>query len=118
MNPILYSVFKNKCPQCHKGDVFKYKHPFRKGFDAMYTHCSHCNLKYEKEPGFFYGAMYVSYALMVAVFVTLWVLNSWFFNLGSTGFILLVTTAIITMATIVYRASRLVWLNFFVRYKK
>lgn len=118
MHPILYSVTKNKCPRCHQGDVFEYKQPFRKGFDKMHTNCSHCNLKYEKEPGFFYGAMYVSYALMVALFVTFWVLNTWFFHLGSTGFIALVIFAIFFMATIVYRTARLIWLNFFVRFDK
>lgn len=118
MHPILYSVTKNKCPRCHQGDVFAYKQPFKKGFDKMYTHCSHCALKYEKEPGFFYGAMYVSYALMVALFVTLWVLNTWFFNVGSVGFISLVIFAIFFMATIVYRTARLIWLNFFIRYDK
>jgi hypothetical protein len=60
--------------------------------------------------------MYVSYALMVAVFVTLWVLNGWFFKLDSTGFIILVISGILGMATIVYRTARLVWLNFFIRY--
>ena len=116
MNPILYSVLRNKCPRCHQGDVFEYKHPFRKNFDKMHATCSQCHLKYEKEPGFFYGAMYVSYALMVAVFVTLWVLNGWFFKLESTGFIILVISGILGMATIVYRTARLVWLNFFIRY--
>ncbi len=32
--------------------------------------CSHCGLKFELEPGFFYGAMYVSYAFSVAIFIT------------------------------------------------
>ena len=116
MNPILFSVFRNKCPKCHQGDFFEYKQPFRKDFDKIHTHCSNCHLKYEKEPGFFFGAMYVSYALMVAVFVTLWVLNSWFFHLDSTGFIILVISGILGMATIVYRSARLIWLNFFIRY--
>ena len=118
MNPILYSVSKNKCPRCHQGDVFVYGHAFKKGFDKMHTHCSCCHLKYEKEPGFFFGAMYVSYALTVAIFVTVWVLNLWFLNLSTSGFIVAVILSIVGLMTIVYQASRLIWLNFFVRYKK
>ena len=41
--------------------------------------CDVCHLKYEREPGFYYGAMYVSYALGVALFVTVWTsCNIWF----------------------------------------
>ena len=118
MNPILYSVSKNKCPRCHQGDVFVHGHAFKKGFDKMHSHCSSCHLKYEKEPGFFYGAMYVSYALTVAIFVTVWVLNLWFLNLSTTGFITTVILSIVGLMTIVYRTARLTWLNFFVRYNK
>ena len=32
-----------------------------------------CDLKYSREPGFYFGAMFVSYALGVALFVTIWV---------------------------------------------
>jgi hypothetical protein len=32
----------------------------------MHDNCSHCGLKYQIEPSFFYGAMYVSYGLNVA----------------------------------------------------
>lgn len=118
MNPIVYSMFKNKCPRCHQGDVFVNHKPFSRQFDQMHTHCAHCELKYEKEPGFFYGAMYVSYAMMVAVFVTLWVLNIWIFHLDSVPFIFLVLGGIVGMMTMVFRGARLLWMNFFIRYNK
>ena len=35
----------------------------------MNEHCSHCRFKFEIEPGYFYAAMYVSYALNVAEIV-------------------------------------------------
>ena len=107
---------KNKCPRCHQGDVFVKSHAFNLGFDKMHEQCSHCDLRYEKEPGFFYGAMYVSYAMMVAVFVTLWVLNTWFFHLDAFPFIFLVLLGILGMMTLVFRGARLLWMNFFFRY--
>jgi hypothetical protein len=33
----------------------------------MHEHCPSCNLRYEVEPGFFYGAMYISYAFTVGI---------------------------------------------------
>ena len=35
----------------------------------MNKHCPHCGFKFEMEPGFFYVAMFVSYAFSVAQFV-------------------------------------------------
>jgi hypothetical protein len=36
----------------------------------MNEYCPHCGQKFEIEPGYFYAAMYVSYALNVAELVT------------------------------------------------
>ncbi|RRN77621.1 DUF983 domain-containing protein, partial [Pseudoxanthomonas sp. SGD-10] len=37
----------------------------------MHEYCPHCKLKFEREPGYFYVSMFVSYALSVAEIVTL-----------------------------------------------
>ncbi|MCS4168467.1 DUF983 domain-containing protein [Sphingobacterium sp. BIGb0116] len=37
----------------------------------MNLNCPHCNLKYEREPGYFYVAMFVSYAMSVAEMITI-----------------------------------------------
>lgn len=34
----------------------------------MHSHCPHCGLQYEREPGFFWGAMYITYAFTVGLF--------------------------------------------------
>ncbi|VAX39338.1 hypothetical protein MNBD_PLANCTO02-1693 [hydrothermal vent metagenome] len=51
-----------RCPVCGKGKLF------RKWF-SMYTHCSNCRLKYERDPGYFLGSTYINYAV-TAVSVT------------------------------------------------
>lgn len=47
----------------------------------MYERCRFCNLKFEREPGYFLGAMYISYGLglgMIAIFSALtWELSRW-----------------------------------------
>ena len=65
----LYSILKFKCPHCHEGGFFK-AHPYNisKAGD-IYDKCPVCNNKNSKEPGFYYGAMYVSYGLGVALFL-------------------------------------------------
>ncbi|TKC12234.1 DUF983 domain-containing protein [Pedobacter polaris] len=58
----LYAIVKGKCPQCRRGDIFTGN---TYGFNIQRTNykCAHCNQRFEIEPGYFYAAMYVSYAM-------------------------------------------------------
>lgn len=71
-----------KCPQCGKGNLFSTANPYNiKKFTDMPDHCPECGLSFMPEPGFYYGAMYVSYALTIAlsVFNFIWVYMLWGF---------------------------------------
>lgn len=82
-------------------------------------HCSSCGLKYEKEPGFYYGAMYVAYALGVALFVTLWTSFNLFFPSVSVGFqILVIIVATIILSPLIYALSKIIWANMFIPFDK
>jgi uncharacterized protein (DUF983 family) len=59
-----------KCPRCRTGNMFANSMYGFKG-QKMNEFCPHCNLKFEREPGYFYVAMFVSYAMNVAQMVTL-----------------------------------------------
>ncbi|WP_421868997.1 DUF983 domain-containing protein [Marinoscillum sp.] len=65
----LQAALQGKCPRCRKGDMFEY--PLQKitKFYKMHENCPHCGHRFEVEPGYFYGAMYVSYALSVGIFL-------------------------------------------------
>jgi uncharacterized protein (DUF983 family) len=56
------SGLRLKCPRCGVGSL--YEKPFR-----MYPDCPHCGLKFEKEQGYFVGAIYVNYAATVLLAV-------------------------------------------------
>lgn len=62
------SAVAGKCPRCRKGNMFKGP-LFSVGPKKMHTHCPHCGIKFEKEPGYFYVAMYITYAFVVAQLV-------------------------------------------------
>lgn len=65
---VLYGIAKCKCPDCRKGDLFVSSNPYNfKEMLTMNVHCEYCGLYYEKEPGFWTGAMYVSYGIIVAI---------------------------------------------------
>lgn len=51
-----------RCPRCGIGRL--YDKPFR-----MNEHCAHCGLKFEREQGYFVGAIYINYAATIAIAV-------------------------------------------------
>jgi len=69
------AIVHAKCPRCRVGKI--YETPiYSFGRQKMLTECPHCGMVYEREPGYFYAAMYVSYAFVVAELVTLAVATS------------------------------------------
>lgn len=60
----IYTIVTLKCPSCGKGNLFKYQNPYKlKHLYDMNTNCPLCNQDFEIEPGFYWGAMYLSYIL-------------------------------------------------------
>lgn len=67
-----FAIINAKCPQCRKGDMFKYKWWNITNFATQHKFCPICNLRYDREPGFFIGAMYISYAMIVVMVTIAW----------------------------------------------
>jgi uncharacterized protein (DUF983 family) len=113
---IAYSTFFNKCPRCHQGKILKYP-PYQIGklLETEET-CTNCDLKYEKEPGFFYGAMYVSYALTSGIFIVTYILQITLLNLPITMFAIFMVSLLLFTFPFIARWSRILWLNFFVTF--
>ena len=115
----LYSIFGMKCPRCHEGDFFKTKNPYSlKHLSEMHNRCPVCNQNYEPEPNFYYGAMYVSYAYTVAIFVAVYVTCKVFIGLSFWTSISILALVLLAIGPYLFRISRVTWLNFFVKYRK
>lgn len=116
----LYSILNSKCPICQEGDFHLGKHAYDfKNFGKNHEHCSHCGFKYEKEPGFFYGAMYVSYALTVAFSVAIGVAIFVLFPSASYKvYLYSILGGLVVLMPISFRLSRIIWLNLFHHYDK
>nr|WP_297785524.1 DUF983 domain-containing protein [uncultured Allomuricauda sp.] len=113
----MYSILTGNCPRCHEESMYEKTNPYALSkIFSMNERCSHCGLKYKIEPSFFYGAMYVSYAVGIAFAVAAFVIS--FLFIGTTlltTFISIVGTLIVFMPVII-RLSRNIWINFFVKY--
>lgn len=119
MNKIEAAI-KMKCPRCQEGDIFLTKNPFVFGkMTEMHTYCPKCHLKYEKEVGFFYGSMFISYAFNIALFVTAVIGYYLYFEPLVDWRIYISSYLIVTVILfpVFYRLSRSLWLQFFNDYK-
>ena len=82
----------------------------------MHEKCSHCGLKYQIEPSFFYGAMYVSYGLNVAVGIATFIVTYLFFGADIQTSFIAIIVSLIVLFPIVLRWSRNIYINMFVSY--
>lgn len=115
-NPIA-SVLLLKCPKCRQGDLFCNKKIYQyKGFFDMPRKCTKCGQDFEIETGFYYGAMYVSYAitiaLIVAVFIALIVFNIFSIEL----FLLLDFIVLLISLPYVFKVSRSIWIALMIKF--
>lgn len=113
----LYSILTGSCPKCHEESMYVNPNPYALSqIFKMQERCSHCGTKYKIEPSFFYGAMYVSYAVGIAFAVAAFVIAFLFIGASLVNtFIAIVATMIVFMPVII-RLSRNIWINFFIKY--
>ena len=115
----IYSIFTGKCPVCHSGDMYKYKTAYSISKSLkMHEHCPHCKTKFKIEPSFFYGAMYVSYAVGVAVAVAAFTIAYGMMGLGPKASFVAILTTLLVLSPLITRVSRNIWINFFFSFDK
>lgn len=112
----IYSIFNNKCPKCNEGNFFEDNNPLHlKKVMKMGTNCTNCGFKYTIEPSFFYGAMYVSYAITVGIsIVTFIILYAVGFDLLTVFIGIFIGLVLFTPFTL--RLARLIYINIFISY--
>ncbi len=109
-------VVKGTCPNCGKTKVFGTNgNPLIFKMPKMKRECENCGYSFHRETGFYFGAMYMSYALAVAEMVAVFILGL-IFKLTPLQTFVGVVLIILLLSTVNYKLSRLMWLNVF--YKK
>ena len=105
------------CPRCQHESMYENPNPYHIGQTMkMHEHCSHCGLKYKIEPNFFFGAMYVSYALAVAAGVASFVVAHWGFGLDLPQSFWVIFGVLAVLMPLIARLSRNIYIHFFVSY--
>lgn len=105
-----YALLNAKCARCREGDMFKPGLINQK----MHERCSVCDLFFERHPGYFYVAMFVSYALAVAEIIT-FSIATYVLSGGSENVYLYLTvilSAVILLAPFNFKFSRVLHMHF------
>lgn len=100
--------------------MFKYSAYKVTHFGEMHEECPVCKLRFEREPGYWYGAMYVSYAFSVALVIILGTFT--FFVLDNPAmwvYSSVIFSTVFILVPLLFRYSRIVYLHVFggVKYK-
>lgn len=111
-----FSIFYLKCPRCHEGNLFETAtFSFQKPFD-MYDRCPNCQQNYMPEPGFYFGAMFISYIFTAFFSIGFVAFFHWVLDWGmAASFGLLITVCAIFFVYI-FRLARSTWININVNY--
>lgn len=115
----LYSIGRLKCPFCQEGDFFV-SHPYDLSkVGQVHAQCPHCGRRLSKEVGFYWGALFVSYALSIGfslgVFGLAWLVRP---DLGILGFFVVVVSATALASPYLYALSKIIWANLFFHYQR
>jgi uncharacterized protein (DUF983 family) len=110
---IIPSILKEKCPNCGKGQVFEKKKSIFQ-FPVMKKKCEVCDYRFDREPGYFLGAMYLSYGLAVLQgLITFLICHFFFPNLPTIAIPLLIMAVVILFSYKNYKLSRIIYIHIF-----
>ncbi len=114
----LSSILNLRCPKCRTGHLFQSGTILRPGsLFTMHPACPHCKQSFEPEPGFYFGAMFVSYGINTALFIGSWVALTLIYPNYTLSLLLGILTAVVILSLpLSFRWSRSIWLALFVRF--
>lgn len=113
MSNVVINAFKEKCPFCEKGNVFKQRRSFLQ-IPQMNTNCSCCGRDFNGEPGYFFGAMYISYAIAVAAGILTFLVSWHILDITSINLTIgMIMAVIVSISYKNFKWSRILWLKIF-----
>lgn len=111
----LKAMLNYKCPRCRKGDLFTKPFQLSKPLDMPHQ-CANCGQLTEPEPGYYYGAMFLSYIVYSLIMLPLALLLVFYFKWsveGAMGFVIAVSVIFFFR---ILRTARSLWIHMMVRY--
>ncbi|RYZ52831.1 MAG: DUF983 domain-containing protein [Sphingobacteriales bacterium] len=113
----IYSMLTGTCPRCHSESMYANANPYDISETMkMHERCHHCGLVYKIEPNFFFGAMYVSYALSVLLGIMVFMISHFAFQIPLSRAFTAIMIVLALAMPLITRLSRNIYINIFVNY--
>ena len=108
------AILQGKCPRCRQGSLFVSSTYNLRKFLIMKKECENCGVKFEREPRFFDGAMYISYAMSVGLFlVSALIINLTIESANENTYLIAIIAEVVLLYPIMFRYSRIIYLYAF-----
>ena len=115
------AVLRGKCPQCRSGNLFTHPAYNLRKFTSVHKNCPVCGVRFEREPRFFDGAMFVSYALSVGLFlISALAIYLFFHPVSEDVYMGAIISEVVLLYPFMFRYSRIFYLYLFggLKFKK
>ena len=115
MAGLVVNILGKKCPRCRQSKLFTEPLVLTKPLE-MPERCNVCGQNFNPEPGFYYGAMFISYILSSFFFLFIAGVTIIVFDWSvEAAFALIIFIAVILYIWVL-RMSRSIWINLMVKY--
>lgn len=113
----IYSIAHLKCPHCQEGNLFSVSNSYDlKHMLDMPDYCLVCQEDFKVEPGFYSGALWVSYPIVIFILVPLALLQILCFDFPFVLAFFISLVIMLVLQPLLMRYSRAIWINIFVSY--
>lgn len=83
----------------------------------MHQKCTSCGLDFVREPSFYFGAMYVSYALTIAYGVACFIIFKLLAGFSLMWYLILNALVLLLLIPYTFRLARTLWISIMVKYE-
>jgi len=107
-------ISKGKCPHCGEGDIYETKYKTFLHIPKMKDRCEVCHYDFNGEPGYFLGAMYVSYGMAVLEgIIAFLIASSVIKEFSGLALASIVVGVIVVFSIPNFKFSRIIWMYIF-----
>lgn len=109
------AMWNYKCPRCRQGDLFTKPFNISKPLDMPHS-CEHCGQLMEPEPGYYYGAMFLSYIVYSLIMLPIALALVFYFKWEVGAAMTFVIAISVIFFFRILRGARSMWIHMMVRY--
>jgi uncharacterized protein (DUF983 family) len=113
----LTGILKMKCPRCRQGNLFSNSNPYiLKDGLKMPEKCNVCGQDFKIEPGFYIGALWTSFPIVIFLLAILSVYLLVYLKMEMNLFFVVISVVLFGLQPIIVRLGRVIWISIFVDY--